>query len=387
MDPTGGTVMPKIFISYRRDDTGGYAGRMYDRLAAHFGPDHLFIDVDTLEPGEDFVQAIEERVGSCDALIAVIGNKWLISTDENGRRRLDDPNDFVRLEIATALERKVRVIPALVDGASMPSPLELPECLLPLARRNALQVSSTLFTQSIELLIKSLEKLVSPSLPSRTPQNPVPPAEANKGRKSPAATKPRVEAPAVEKEFRLSKAASIDALLLVGPQWLILALAGCWAIAYGALRLFQLQYWGPHDLIPLILGAVLVMALRVLPRIKSLRVDRELALSALGIATGRICSFLFARLAIQDWGWGFLLTMFTARALGGAICGVFLGAFLFRGKRLFFGKPVLVNAIVWTLSGFLTFYGSILGQFLFGAAIGGACGWSVFWLLSKKAEK
>ena len=101
----------QIFISYRRDTSAMSAGRLYDRLSSHFASNQIFMDVDTIEPGVDFVRTIEEAVAACDVLIAVIGGRWLISPDEKGRRRLDNPEDFVRVEIATALKRGIRVIP------------------------------------------------------------------------------------------------------------------------------------------------------------------------------------------------------------------------------------------------------------------------------------
>ncbi len=127
--------MPGIFISYRRDDTGGYAGRLYDRLYEHFDSTRLFRDIDNIEPGLDFVEAIEQAVGSCDVLIALIGKRWLFISGDTRKRRIDDPEDFVRLEIATALKRKICVIPVLIEGASMPSQAELPDVLRRLARR------------------------------------------------------------------------------------------------------------------------------------------------------------------------------------------------------------------------------------------------------------
>src|SRR5207247_2365741 len=105
---------------YRREDASGHAGRLYDVLAAAFGADQVFIDVDTIEPGVDFVERIETSVASVDALVAVIGRDWLTAADAEGRRRLDNPEDFVRLEIASALSRNIRVIPVLVEGARMP---------------------------------------------------------------------------------------------------------------------------------------------------------------------------------------------------------------------------------------------------------------------------
>jgi hypothetical protein len=141
-----------IFINYRRDDSSASAGRLYDRLAALFPKNQIFIDVDNLDPGVDFVEAIEQSVGSCDVLIAVIGKRWLISSDQEGSRRLDNPDDFVRLEIATALKRNIRVIPVLVDDASMPRASDLPDDLKSVVRRNAVEVSDTEFqSQSADL--------------------------------------------------------------------------------------------------------------------------------------------------------------------------------------------------------------------------------------------
>src|SRR6266508_306274 len=107
----------RIFISYRREETAYPAGWLYDRLADRFGGGQAFKDVDSIQLGDDFVEVITSAVGSCDVLLALIGDEWLTITDEDGQRRLDDPNDFVRLEIEAALTRNVRVIPILVDGA------------------------------------------------------------------------------------------------------------------------------------------------------------------------------------------------------------------------------------------------------------------------------
>jgi TIR domain len=149
----------QIFICYRRDDSSAAAGRLYDRLLARLPNNHIFFDVD-LDPGIDFVEAIETSVGSCDVLIAVIGNEWLLSSDERGKRRLDNPDDFVRLEIATALKRNIRVIPVLVDGASMPRSGDLPDDLKVLARRNALEVSHNRFNADSERLVAAIERVL-----------------------------------------------------------------------------------------------------------------------------------------------------------------------------------------------------------------------------------
>jgi hypothetical protein len=149
----------QIFISYRRDDASYPAGRLYDRLCAHFGQNRLFMDVDMV-PGIDFIEEIEKNVGSCDVLIAIIGKCWLNADDEEGKRRLDQPEDYVRLEIATALKRGIRVIPVLVGDASMPRPGELPDDLQPLTRRNALSVSHDRFRADAERLISAVEQVL-----------------------------------------------------------------------------------------------------------------------------------------------------------------------------------------------------------------------------------
>lgn len=147
-----------IFISYRREDTTAHAGRLADRLSAHFGKDSVFIDVDGISPGEDFIDVLTSKVAACDTLIAVIGKHWLDATDEHGRPRLDSPEDFVLIEIRAALQRKIRVIPVLVGGAEMPRPLELPESIRALARRNAFSISDTGFHISVSKLIEALER-------------------------------------------------------------------------------------------------------------------------------------------------------------------------------------------------------------------------------------
>ena len=134
-------VPGRVFISYRREETAYPAGWLYDRLANQYGGGQVFKDVDSIELGDDFVEVITRAVGFCDVLLALIGDEWLTITDEEGRRRLDDPDDFVRLEIEAALARKVRIIPILVDGARMPTDEELPDSLDRLARRQALELS------------------------------------------------------------------------------------------------------------------------------------------------------------------------------------------------------------------------------------------------------
>jgi formylglycine-generating enzyme required for sulfatase activity len=154
-----GNRMARMFISYRRDDTGGYSLLLFDRLARVFGRNQIFMDIDSLEPGRDFVEVIQKAVGSCDALLALIGKQWLTIADENGCRRIDMPEDFVRLEIAAALERNIRVIPVLVRGARMPSSDELPEVLRPLARRHAVALSDGRIDYDLQRLVGVLGRL------------------------------------------------------------------------------------------------------------------------------------------------------------------------------------------------------------------------------------
>jgi hypothetical protein len=129
-----------VFISYRRDDAEGHAGRLRDWLVRRFGEERVFQDVDGIEPGEDFVDKLGQKLAECHVLLAVIGRQWLAAVDAAGARRIDDPRDWVRLEIKMALERGVTVIPVLVRGAKMPSEADLPEPLAPLARRNAIEI-------------------------------------------------------------------------------------------------------------------------------------------------------------------------------------------------------------------------------------------------------
>jgi hypothetical protein len=147
----------QIFISYRRDDSAHAAGRLFDRLSQRFGKDQIFMDIDTIELGVDFVKRIENAVAICDVVIVLIGKDWLSAKDSEGKRRLDDPDDFVRLEISTALERDIVVIPVLIDGAAMPSEEELPDELALLAHRNGMPLDYMRFDADVEKLINALE--------------------------------------------------------------------------------------------------------------------------------------------------------------------------------------------------------------------------------------
>ncbi len=142
--------MGAIFISYRRDDTEGQAGRLFEALCDAFGTDMVFMDVATIEPGVDFRKVIERNTAECGVLLALIGRDWLSLADEAGSSRLDNPNDFVRLETASALKREIPVIPVLVQGARMPRAEELPEDLRDLAFRNSVELTHARWESDVQ---------------------------------------------------------------------------------------------------------------------------------------------------------------------------------------------------------------------------------------------
>src|SRR5262249_535992 len=133
------------------------AGRLFDALAGRFGNGQVFMDIDTVPLGVDFTRVIEEAVGSCDVLIAVVGPRWLSASDASGRKRLDSTDDFVRLEIKAALERDVRVIAGLVQDARMPTSEQLPSDLMALARRNGISLRADSWHHGVERLIRAIE--------------------------------------------------------------------------------------------------------------------------------------------------------------------------------------------------------------------------------------
>jgi hypothetical protein len=148
----------KIFINYRRDDSIGMAGRLHDRLVQTFGRDKLFMDVDHIPAGADFVAHLNNQVAECDVVLAIIGPNWLRAKDKAGQRRLHQPDDFVAIEIAAALARDTLVIPVLVDAARMPKESDLPDTLKPLARRQAVEVRHAHFGHDAEALIARMRK-------------------------------------------------------------------------------------------------------------------------------------------------------------------------------------------------------------------------------------
>ena len=156
--------MAGIFVSYRRDDSRDVAGRLVDRLRQVYSEDQLFLDIDGIPAGANFESVLDERLKACDVLLAVIGPRWLSAQDAGGARRLDSPEDYVRREIAAALDRDdVRVIPLLVSGAAMPRAAELPEDLRRLATRQSFQLRYERFNADANDLIAQIAKVVSPA--------------------------------------------------------------------------------------------------------------------------------------------------------------------------------------------------------------------------------
>ena len=179
---SGEPVVPdvvRVFLSYRRDDTQHLTGRVADRLQQRFG--EVFMDSDTIQPGADFTDAIRQAVARCDVLLAIIGPGWASAADNRGRRRLDDPDDWIVHEIQTALQRNIRVIPVLVDGARMPRPSDLPANLGPLSSRQYVSVRHESFSSDVERLMVAIAGVRgSVELPSAQADAGVPQAGAVK---------------------------------------------------------------------------------------------------------------------------------------------------------------------------------------------------------------
>ena len=179
--------MNNIFVSYRREDSEGFARGLFQSLVGAFGPDHVFMDVEDIGLGADFVEAIDKSLANCGALLVLIGPQWAGCTDAGGNRRLEDPMDFVRMEVAKALERGVRVIPVLVKGAKMPSPEVLPEVLQPVVRRQALELRHERWSQDVDHLASALARELAltrqdHSHATTVPPDALPPANKPRGR-------------------------------------------------------------------------------------------------------------------------------------------------------------------------------------------------------------
>jgi hypothetical protein len=148
--------MGTVFISYRREETSGEARALFNDLVARIGKDLVFMDVDNIALGRDFREVLRENLASCDLMLVLIGKGWVDAKDQSGRRRLDDPGDFIRLEIGAALKRNIPVTPVLLQGAHMPAPEQLPEDLKELSFRNAFELSHNRWESDVQEMIKRL---------------------------------------------------------------------------------------------------------------------------------------------------------------------------------------------------------------------------------------
>ena len=148
--------MLNVFISYRRDDSAGYAGRLADSLEPLLGAGKIFRDVEDIRPGDDFVQAITQNLQKANVVLVVIGKNWLNAKNDQAALRLHDPNDYVRLEIETALKFQHQLIPVLVDNAKMPKPEDLPASIASIANRQALEITDMRWDDDIKRLHKVL---------------------------------------------------------------------------------------------------------------------------------------------------------------------------------------------------------------------------------------
>jgi hypothetical protein len=192
-------VVSRLFISYRRDDSAGYAGRLYDRLEREFGRDHLVMDVDAIPLGANFVKVLGDEVAKCDLLLAIIGPGWLEARDEEGNRRLENPQDFVRIEIGTALKRGIPVIPILLEGTRIPKADQLPDDLKELPLRNGLNVRHVSFLDDLERLIRGLKREARRKAEEEAPRKAAEEAEARRKAEEEAQRKAAEEAEARRK--------------------------------------------------------------------------------------------------------------------------------------------------------------------------------------------
>jgi hypothetical protein len=166
--------MTSVFLNYRRGDSAGHAGRLYDGLLARFGRDSVFMDLDSIGPGIDWVDRIGEAVRASDVMLAVIGRNWLNESKPDGTRRLDDPDDVVRTEVVAALDHGLTVVPVLVQGAQMPAPGDLPEDLAPLTRRNAVELADSRWRSDVEHLLEAISEITTAAHPPGVPSSATP---------------------------------------------------------------------------------------------------------------------------------------------------------------------------------------------------------------------
>ena len=172
--------MKTVFISYRRADSSGYTRSLYSDLIREFSAQQIFMDVDDIPAGADFVVEINNKLKGAHILIVMMGKKWLEITNSNGQRRLDNPNDFVRIEIEYAIKKGIKIFPILLENAVMPNEIDLPELLKPLARKQALFLSNKDYKYHVEKIIASVVSIISPDKVHSTQKKNNTPASATK---------------------------------------------------------------------------------------------------------------------------------------------------------------------------------------------------------------
>jgi TIR domain len=172
--------MARIFLSYRRDDAQGEAGHLVAELRQRYGAASVFMDISAIEPGADFPQTIQRAMLGCEVVLVLIGKGWLDARDAHGRQRLDDPKDWVRLEVEQALEGKRRVIPVRVQGAQMPAEEALPDSMRPLTRLNAHEISAGRWDYDFHTLARLLDRLLPDIAPARAADDSKPPIRSSR---------------------------------------------------------------------------------------------------------------------------------------------------------------------------------------------------------------
>lgn len=176
--------MGSVFISYRREDSQGQARALFQDLVTRLGRSAVFMDVDSIALGRDFREVLQERLATCDLMLVLIGPTWLSGTDATGRRRLDNPTDFVCLEIAAALKRKIPIAPLLLQGAQMPTAEQLPESIRELAYRNGFELSHNRWDSDVQELVKRLGLDARAAAPPARDPPPSAPGEAKATKKT-----------------------------------------------------------------------------------------------------------------------------------------------------------------------------------------------------------
>ncbi len=226
--------MSRIFINYRRGDTSPNASRLYEWLSERYGEEQVFMDVDAIEPGLDWEQAIDRAVASSDLVLAVIGNDWLAEL----KRRMNDEDDFVRHELAAALRRDIRIIPVLVEGAKMPRSDELPPSLASITRRQAFEVRDERFRFDKQELLRRVDRALGIDVPAQPAATA--PAAAEVAPAAPAATSPPAAAVAPTQPSAPTTAAPAGAeeAELAKWNWGAFLLGPIWGIGHGVWRSF-----------------------------------------------------------------------------------------------------------------------------------------------------